>query len=91
MVLASQENRTSRTGALIGADQRVSVEDALKALTIWADYQDFDEKVKGSIEPGKLADFVILSDNPLKIVSAKLFNLQVLETIKEGNTIYKKQ
>jgi predicted amidohydrolase YtcJ len=74
---------------VIGPDQRVPVEDALKAMTSWAAYQDFEEKIKGTIEPGKLADFVILSDNPMKIEPMKLWDLKVLETIKEGKTIYK--
>ncbi|HEB83051.1 MAG TPA: amidohydrolase, partial [Gammaproteobacteria bacterium] len=67
----------------------ISVMDALKASTINAAYQLKEEKIKGSIEPGKLADFVVLSDNPLNIDPMKLKDIKVLETIKEGQTVYK--
>ena len=90
IVLASQVTRVARgSGQVIGPDQRVPVQDALKAMTIWAAYQDFEEQRKGSIEPGKLADFVVLSDNPTQINPMKLWDLKVLETVKEGKTIYK--
>ena len=66
------------------------VETALKALTIWPAWQHFEEDAKGSIEVGKLADFVILSDNPVTVPPEKLADLKVLETIKEGATIYRR-
>ncbi len=60
-------NRVTRSGAVIGADQRIGVYDALKGVTINAAYEYFEENEKGSIKPGKRADLVILSDNPLKV------------------------
>src|SRR5262249_36110242 len=84
-------NRVTRSGKLLGADQRISVQDALKGITIHAAWQYFEEDRKGSIEPGKLADFVILSDNPLKVDPMKIKDLRVVETIKEGVTIYHAQ
>ena len=60
-------------------------------MTLWAAYQHFEEKTKGSLEVGKLADFVILSDNPLTIEPAQLADLTVVETIKEGKTVYRAQ
>ena len=87
-ILSSCVTRKSRTGAVIGPDQRVSMADALKALTIHAAYQYGEEKRKGSIEVGKLADFVVVSENPLTIDPDKIMDLKVLETIKEGKTIY---
>ena len=62
--------------------------EALKASTINAAYQFFEEDSKGSIEVGKLADFVVLSDNPLEVDPMTLNDLQVMETIKEDVTIY---
>ena len=88
MVLASQVNRTTRSGQVIGPEQRVSVMDALKSITINAAYQYFEEKTKGSLEPGKLADFVILDENPLEVEPMAIKDIQVVETIKEGKSIY---
>jgi hypothetical protein len=62
----------------------------LKALTIWPAWQHFEEDSKGTIEVGKLADFVILSDNPMTVPPEQLADLKVLETIKEGVSIYKR-
>jgi hypothetical protein len=57
-------------------------------MTIWPAYQHFEEDDKGSIEVGKLADFVILSDNPTEVDVDNLDTLEVVETIKEGETIF---
>jgi predicted amidohydrolase YtcJ len=83
-------NRISKSGKIIGPEERITPLDALKAVTIDAAYQYFEEASKGSIEPGKLADLVILSDNPLTIEPARIAEIRVLETIKEGQTVYRK-
>ena len=57
-------------------------------MTIWPAYQHFEENTKGSIQVGKIADLVILSDNPLTIEPAKLITMKVVETIKDGKSIY---
>ena len=80
--------RTTRSGETLGEEQKISVEDALKAITINGAYQYFEEDSKGSLEPGKLADLVILSDNPINADPAEIRNIKVIETIKEGQTIY---
>ena len=85
----SAVNRVSRSGQRIGENQRVSVMEALKAITVYAAYQYFEEKEKGTIEKGKKADFVILSEDPLETEPEKLTSIQVLTTIKENEVIYK--
>ena len=64
---------------------------ALAALAVPKNvaYQYFEEDIKGTIKEGKLADLVILDKNPLKVEVDEIRNIKVLETIKEGNTIYK--
>ena len=82
-------NRVSRDGEVIGPDQRVTPLEALKAITINAAYQYFEEDSKGSIEAGKLADLVILDQNPLKVDPMAIKDIRVVETIKEGKTIHR--
>lgn len=90
-VLDATVNRTTRTGRVLGPEHKVDVATALKAMTLWAAWQHFEEASKGSIEVGKLADFVVLSDNPLSIKESELINLRVQRTIKEGQVIYPTQ
>ncbi len=84
----SAVNRTTRSGKVLGPDQRISPETALKALTIWPAWQHFDEAIKGSITPGKYADFVVLDADPTRIDPARIKDVKVLMTIKEGQVIY---
>lgn len=81
-------NRTTRSGKILGEGERLSAYEGLKAITINSAYQHKQEHLKGSIKVGKLADFVILAENPLTIAPDKLKDMMVLETIKEGETIY---
>ena len=87
-MLWSAVNRISRAGTEIGADQRVTPLEGLKAMTIWAAEQYSEEASKGSLEPGKLADLVILDKNPLTVDKTSIKDIKVVETIKEGHTIY---
>jgi predicted amidohydrolase YtcJ len=87
-VLDATVTRRSRSGDIIGPDQRVDVMTALKAMTIWPAWQHFEEKTKGSIETGKLADFVILDKDPTAVDPETLDTLKVTETIKEGVTVF---
>jgi urease alpha subunit len=80
--------RRSRSGDIIGPGQRVDVLTALKAMTLWPAYQHFEDQDKGSIEVGKLADFVILTDDPTAIDPETIDQIKVAETIKEGVAVY---
>lgn len=86
----SAVNRTSRSGKIIGVDERATPYQALKAITSHAAYEYFEEDSKGSLTPGKLADLVILDNNPLTIDADKLRAIKVMKTIKEGKTIYER-
>lgn len=83
-------NRTTKDGVLLGENQKIDALNAFKAITINAAYQNGEEDIKGSLKEGKLADLVILSDDPLKIDAKDMNSIEVLETIKEGKTLYKK-
>lgn len=88
-LLDSAVNRTTRTGYVLGPQQRIEPLVALKAMTLWPAYQHFEEDTKGSIEVGKVADFVVLSENPLGVERARLIDINVVETIKAGESIYR--
>jgi predicted amidohydrolase YtcJ len=83
-------NRLTRTDKILGPAERVDSLTALKALTIWPAYQQFDEKIKGTLEPGKYADFVILAENPLTVDPIHIKDIKIVETIKNGQTIWKR-
>ena len=89
-VLWSAVNRETRSGKVLGPDQRISAETALAAITRWPAWQHFDETIKGSIAPGKYADLVILDADPTRIDPARLRDVHVLATIKEGKVIYER-
>lgn len=83
-------NRITKNGVVLGAHQCISVMEALKAVTIHAAYQYFEEDKKGSIEEGKLADLIILDKNPLHVDKMAIKDIQVLKTYKEGIVIFEK-
>ena len=83
-------NRTSRSGDVIGPAERVTPLEAMKMITLWGAEQLGEQVSKGSLESGKLADMVIVSDNPLSIDPMKINSIVVLETIKEGKSVYKR-
>lgn len=84
----SATNRLTKTGKVLGEDEKISVYDALKGITINAAYQYFEEDIKGSIEIGKQADFVILDKNPLKINIEDINKIQIIATIKNSKIVY---
>ena len=89
-VVWTATTRISRSGKIIGKDQRLTVYEALKCITDWSAYQHFEEKTKGTLEKGKIADLVLLNKNPLKVTLEEVKDIVVLETIKEGETVFKR-
>jgi predicted amidohydrolase YtcJ len=87
-VVWSAVNRISREGEIIGPDERVSAYEALKAITVNVAYWYREEDRKGTLEAGKLADLVILDKDPLKVEPMAIKDIKVVETIKEGKSIY---
>jgi len=81
-------NRLTTSGKVLGPDQRITVREALRAVTIDAAWQNHEEDRKGSIEVGKLADFVLLEDNPLTIEPDRIRDIRVLSTIVGGEVVY---
>lgn len=87
-MLWSAVNRVSRGGKEIGNDQRVSAYEGLKCMTEWAAEQYDEQDSKGTLEVGKVADFVILDRDPLKVAPLEIREIKVVETIKAGQTIF---
>lgn len=83
-------NRETRSGFVLGPDQRASVMQALHAITLGAAFQYFEEDEKGSITVGKRADLVVLEHNPLTVASSALGEVAVLETFARGKSIYQR-
>ena len=80
--------RNTSWGGSLGADQGLSREDAIRSVTINSAHTSFEENIKGSIEPGKYADFVVLSDDILEVAPLDIQNIKVLATVLGGRTIY---
>jgi len=89
-LLWTSVRRLSRTGQAVGEAQRVTPYEGLQALTINGAYEYFEEDTKGSLKAGKMADLVILDRNPLKVEPDQIKEIKVVETIKEGKTVFKK-
>ena len=81
-------NRETKSGIVLGESERISVYQALKAHTVNAAYQYFYENVRGTLEAGKKADFVILSENPLTVNKKEINKIKVRYTVKNGNIVY---
>ena len=76
--------RTDTKGNLWGPKQRITVAEALRVATVNGAYASFDEKRKGSIEPGKLADLVVLGRDPLREDPMSLVTIPVERTMVGG-------
>ena len=87
-LLWATTNRLTRTGQVLGEAQRISTFEALAAMTRHAAYQYFEETDKGTLSVGKLADLVILSEDPLALDPADLQRLEVQETWSHGRQVF---
>jgi len=83
-------NRETRSGYVLGPDQRVDIMEALHAVTLGAAYQYFEENEKGSLEAGKRADFVILAQDPRIVESEALADIDIVETISRGVSVFRR-
>ncbi|KAA1193961.1 amidohydrolase [Pseudohalioglobus sediminis] len=90
-VMWATVNRVTRSGKILGPEERLTPEEAFKAVTLWGAWQHFEEDEKGSLTRGKRADLVILSDNPLTIEPMRINDIVVLETIKDGQTVWRRE
>jgi len=87
-LLWATTNRQTRSGKILGKQQRISTYSALEAITINAAYQHFEDDIKGSIEVGKQADLVVLSKDPLSIDTKNLLELNVVATFSRGVEVF---
>lgn len=88
MAIQGMVTRTGWDGHTWGANQRISVEEALRVNTLNGAYNSHEEALKGSITPGKLADFVVLSDDLFTVDQAKIKDIQIVRTVVGGSTVY---
>ena len=84
----SAVNRRTSGGRILGENQTIPVMDALRSVTSWAAYQACEERIKGSLEPGKLADFVILEANPLTVAKETIKDIRISATIVGDEVVY---
>ena len=84
----SAVNRRTSGGRILGENQTIPVMDALCSVTSWAAYQACEERIKGSLEPGKLADFVILEANPLTVAKETIKDIGISATIVGDEVVY---
>jgi predicted amidohydrolase YtcJ len=87
-LLWATTNRLTRSGKVLGPDQRISTYDALRAITVNAAYQHFEEDIKGTLQAGKQADIVILSRDPLSVDAKDLLDIEVVATVARGRQVF---
>ena len=83
-------NRKTKYGTKVQPEEAIPVMDAIKMFTIWAAYGGFEEKIKGSIEPGKLADLVVFSGDPLTVPPERLTDLHADLVVLDGKVAYER-
>jgi predicted amidohydrolase YtcJ len=90
MGIQGMVTRTGWNKETWGANQRISVDEALQVNTINGAYNSHEENLKGSITSGKLADFVVLTDDPYAIGEDKIKDIEIVKTVTGGSTVYQK-
>jgi hypothetical protein len=88
MAIQGMVTRTGWNGETWGANQRITIDEALRVNTINGAYNSREEKIKGSITPGKLADFVVLAYDPHTIAPDKIKDIKIVQTVVGGKTVY---
>jgi predicted amidohydrolase YtcJ len=88
MGIQGMVTRTGWNGETWGVNQRITVDEALEVNTINGAYNSHEEAIKGSISPGKLADFVVLADDPHTVDKAKIKDIEIVRTVVSGSTAY---
>src|SRR5580700_5034524 len=88
MAIQGMVTRTGWDGKTWGANQRITVNEALRVNTINGAYNSHEEAIKGSITPGKLADFVVLSDDLFSVEQGKIKDIEIVRTVVGGSTVY---
>ena len=81
-------NRLRRSGKVINPEERITLEEAIRAVTIAPAYSTFEEDLKGSIEPGKLADLVVLGRDLLTVAPLEIKDIPVMRTMIAGEFVY---
>jgi predicted amidohydrolase YtcJ len=88
MGIQGMVTRTGWNGETWGANQRVSVDEAIRINTLHGAYASFEEGIKGSITPGKLADYVVLADDPHIVAPDRIKDIRIVQTVTGGNAVY---
>ena len=88
MAIQAMVTRKGWDGKTWGANQKITVDEALRVNTLNGAYASHEEMIKGSIEPGKLADFVILADDPHTVDPDKIKDIKIVRTVTGGRTVY---
>jgi predicted amidohydrolase YtcJ len=83
--------RMSRSGVAFGPEEKITREEALRMFTVNPAYAEFQEKVKGSIAPGMLADFIILNQDLMTVPDDKILDTRPLATFVDGRRVYAAQ
>ena len=83
--------RKGMTGTIYGADEAITREEAIRAYTETGAYLNFEEDFKGTLEPGKFADMIVLSDDILTIAEEEIMNIEILSTYVDGELVYFKE
>jgi hypothetical protein len=80
--------RKGMTGTVYGPDEIISREEAIRAYTLLGAFLNFEENIKGSLEPGKFADMVVLSEDILTIEEERIMDIEIEQTYVDGKLVY---